>query len=140
MKRIIPLALAAVLLGALGGYGLGRRGAPVASANSCSSWVSTTGQRVAQARLLVEPPERAGNAAVAPQTAAQEIYRLAQQQAQSNPPRGAQDLNGDLVEAMGAGAAGLGGAGGAAPETQLTFAKAVIYNAGARLTLLQKSC
>ena len=141
MKRTILLALVALLLATLGGLGfVAHRGRQVASANSCSSWVSSTGQRVAQARLLVEPPERAGNAAVDAQTAAQEIYQLAQQQAQSSPPSGAQDLNGDLVEAMGDATAGLAGTGGAAPETQLAFAKAIIYNAGVRLTVLNQSC
>lgn len=144
MKRSVLLALAALLLASLGILGAAgvttRDDGGVVSANSCSSWVNSTAQRVAQARLLVEPPERAGNAAVAASTAAQEIYQLAQQQVQSSPPNGAQDLNGDLVEAMGAAAAGLAGTGGAAPETQLAFAKAIIYNAGVRLTVLNQTC
>src|SRR3712207_7300229 len=46
-------------------------------------------------------------------------------------------LNGDLVEALSAGAAALGGGGGASPDAQVAFAKAIVYNADLRISILR---
>ena len=63
---------------------------------------------------------------------------MAQEQANSNPPNGADNLNGDLVEAFSAGANAL--YGGPSADAQIALAKGVIYNADLRVNYLLDGC
>ncbi len=114
-----------------------RANAPLAA---CDDWVNGVSDRLTDARQLIEPPERSGYTSNNPQADAQTLYQLAQEISNSDPPEGGERLQGDLIEALSAAVAGLSGGGGAAPETQLAFAKAIIYNADVRLAVLSDTC
>lgn len=107
---------------------------------SCGDWLQQTSDRVGEARFILYPANRSGGTGRSAEQDAQILLQMADEQYQSNYPEGAVELNDDLAEAFTTGASGLGGAGGAAPETQITFAKAIVYNADARLIAVSESC
>jgi len=107
---------------------------------SCGDWLQQTAERVGEARFVLYPVDRSGGTGRAPDQDAQVLLQMADEQYQSNYPEGAVELNDDLAEAFTTGASGLVNAGGAAPETQITFAKAIVYNADARLLAVSDSC
>lgn len=138
MKRwVLAAALAAVVAAAL--LGLGTRARPGA-AQDCDDWANQTAERVAIARQLLYPPERQEETTGSVEGDAQALFDLAREQADSEPPEGAANLNGDLIEAFAAGSAALGGGGGASPDAQVAFAKAIVYNADLRLAYLLDGC
>jgi len=107
---------------------------------SCGDWVDATTDRVYIARQLLYPVERQEQTTGSLEGDAQALYDLAQEQASSQPPDEALNLNGDLVEAFSAGSNALGGGGGASPDAQVAFAKAIVYNADLRLAYLADGC
>jgi hypothetical protein len=111
----------------------------VPSASKCSDWGNQTSDRIATARQLLYPQERQQQSTGSVQGDAQALYQLAQDQANSNPPDEAVNLNGDLVEAFSAGFTALSGGGGS-PEAQISFAKAIVYNADLRVAYLLDGC
>ena len=139
------LAVLAALVAFAGGIAVGisaRPGAAVSARQSdeCIEWLTDTSERINIARQVLYPPERPGSAGGDPIQAAQALDQVAQEQAGSTYPDVAVELNGDLVEGFTAGAAGLAGAGPQAPETLITFAKAIVYNADARLIATSQEC
>ena len=64
---------------------------------------------------------------------------MAQEQANTDGPDEAFNLNGDLVEAFSAGATALGSNSSSA-EAQIAFAKGIIYNADLRVAYLLDGC
>ncbi len=139
MRRWSLLALAVVLAAAVGGYfGLGAR--VDARAQDCEDWTNQTNERVNDARTLLYPLGRIDAFEGSAVEAAQEMDLILQDQEQSEPPDGAGVLHDDLIEAMSAAVEGLSGGGAVAPETQIVFAKAIIYNADARLVTFINTC
>lgn len=138
-RAILAGLLLALVLGAVG-YTRLPRAAAIPNLTSCKDWTNQTATRVAEARQLLYPPERRQQSTGSLQGDARALAQLAQQQAGSGPPSGGANLNGDLVEALSAGAAALGGGGGASPDAQIAFAKAIVYNADLRLSVLRQSC
>ena len=110
-----------------------------AALQDCRDWVFATSDRVDSARSLLYPPDRPGAFTGSARDAAEELYVVFEEQADSEPPENGQQLNDDLVEAMSEGAAGLAG-GGTTGTIQVAFAKSIIYNADARLVTLLNSC
>lgn len=108
------------------------------AAQNCQDWSNQTADRVETARLLLYPAERNGQSTGSTQGDAQALYDLANEQASSNPPDEAVNLNGDLVEAFSAGSSSL--AGGQSADAQIALAKGIIYNADLRIAYLQDSC
>ena len=137
MKRWFAAAGAIALL--VVAFAYGARAVPSAAAD-CDDWGNTTAERVATARQLLYPRERQEQSTGSVQGDAQALAQLAQEQADSDPPAAGANLSGDLVEAFSAGANALGGGGGAAPEVQIAFAKAVVYNADLRVAYLLDGC
>ncbi len=134
-KWFLLLALIVV-----GGAALFASNAPVRSsaAQSCDDWGNDTADRVGIARQLLYPFERQEQSTGSIQGDAQALYDLAREQANSQPPDEAFNLNGDLVEALSAGAAALSGDPSA--DAQIAFAKAIVYNADLRLAYLLDGC
>ena len=130
-------ALVAVAAAALFGY---NAPSPSSAAQNCEDWGNQTADRVAIARQLLYPPERQEESTGSLQGDAQALYDLAQERANSDPPDEAFNLHGDLIEAFAAGATALGGGGGAAPDAQVAFAKAIVYNADLRIAYLLDGC
>lgn len=131
----LPAALLLVLVAVLIVYIPPRTSS---AAQNCDRWGNDTADRVAIARQLLYPRERQEESTGSLQGDAQALYDIAQEQANSNPPSEAFNLNGDLVEALSAGANSL--AGGGSSEAQIAFAKAIVYNADLRIAYLLDSC
>ena len=108
------------------------------AAQNCDDWGNDTADRVAIARQLLYPSERQEETTGSLQGDAQALFDLVREQAQSNPPDEAFNLNGDLIEAFSAGANALSGSG--ASEAQIAFAKSIVYNADLRITYLLDAC
>jgi hypothetical protein len=108
------------------------------AAQNCEDWGNDTLDRVAIARQLVYPQERQEESTGSAQGDSQALYDLASEQANSNPPDEAFNLNGDLVEAFSAGSNALQGSGSS--EAQIAFAKSIIYNADLRLAYFLDGC
>jgi hypothetical protein len=108
------------------------------AAQNCNDWGNQTADRVAIARQLLYPQARQEESTGSLQGDAQALYDLAQEQANSNPPDEAFNLNGDLIEAFSAGSNAL--AGGGPAEAQIAFAKAIVYNADLRIAYLLDGC
>jgi hypothetical protein len=102
--------------------------------------VNGVSERLTEVRQLLEPADRSGYRSPGLAQDAQILYEIAQEIGNSSPPDGGERLHGDLIEALSAAVAGFSGGGGAAPETQLTFAKAIVYNADVRLAVLSETC
>ena len=135
-RVLLLTALVAAAAAALVGYdALARPGA----AQDCDDWGNQTAERVAIARQLLYPAERQEQSTGSLEGDAQALYDLAREQADSDPPEEASNLNGDLIEAFAAGSAALAG-DGASPEAQVAFAKAIVYNADLRLAYLLDGC
>ena len=106
----------------------------------CDDWGNDTADRISLARQLLYPAERQEQTTGSAQGDAQELYNLAQEQANSNAPEEGFKLSGDLVEAFSAGANALGGTTNANPDAQIAFAKSVVYNADLRVAYLLDGC
>jgi hypothetical protein len=131
MKRwSLPVALVLVLVAAFA-YVSPRLSS---AAQDCGDWANETSDRIEIGRQLLYPSERQEESTGSLQGDAQALYDVAQEQANSNPPDEAFNLNGDLVEAFSAGSNAL--VGGGASEAQIAFAKAIIYNADLRVAYL----
>lgn len=141
MKKLALLAALTALVATFAVYNVvttnARANAPLAD---CDDWVNGISDRVSEARQMIKPPDRSGYRSPGAQQDAQTLYQIAQEISDSDPPEGGERLQGDLIEALSAAVAGFSGGGGAAPETQLTFAKAIIYNADIRLAILSDTC
>ena len=128
------------------GVSIGLRHAADARAqDDACSWASETAERVYLARQAIYPSDRPGASTRGAAEDAELLYALAVEQNDSQRPTEAEEINGDLVEAFTVAAAGLeaattGATTGADPDTQLTFAKAIVYNADARLVLVAEGC
>ena len=139
---VLVVVAALTLVGGVVGYGrLGRAGAQ----DGACDWARDTADRVFLARQALYPSDRPGASTRSVAEDAQLLYQLAADQENSQRPEQAEEINGDLVEAFSVGGAGLeaaavGASTGADPETQLTFAKAIVYNADARLVLAAEGC
>lgn len=130
--------LAALIIGA-GAMAFAINGAsPSIAAQNCEDWGLDTSDRVGFARQLLYPVERQEESTGSVQGDAQALFDLAQEQANSDPPEDAFNLNGDLVEAFSAGANAL--AGSQAGDAQIALAKAIVYNADLRIAYLLDSC
>ena len=138
---IVLTLLTLVLTAGLAGVVLSQRDTTARpAAQDCGDWVSDTADRVAIARQLLYPPDRQEETTGSLDGDAQALGDLADEQAQTEPPEEAFNLNGDLVEAFAAGSEALLGGGAAAPEAQIAFAKAIVYNADLRLGILNEGC
>jgi len=140
MKRWLVIIAAVIAIGSAATVTYNAQARPNAAAQDCDDWGNDTADRVEIARLLLYPPERDGESTGSLSGDAQALYDVAQEQANSDPPDEGVKLNGDLVEAMSAASAALGGGGGASPDVQIAFAKAIIYNADLRLAYLLDGC
>ena len=130
--------LAAVIIGAAGMAFAINGAAPSRAAQSCEDWGLDTADRVGIARQLLYPVERQEESTGSLQGDAQALFDLAQEQANSNPPEEAFNLSGDLVEAFSAGGNAL--AGSQAGDAQISFAKAIVYNADLRIAYFLDGC
>lgn len=139
MKRwLLVAALVAVAATAFFGYDAAR--ARPHAAQDCDDWGNETADRLGIARQLLYPRERQEESTGSVEGDAQALYELAQEQADSDPPDEAFNLNGDLIEAFSAGSTALSGGGGSSPEAQIAFAKAIVYNADLRVAYLLDGC
>ena len=138
--RTWAILAAVVLVAVASAAAYDARARAVPSAQDCDDWANGTWDRVDVARQLLYPPERQEESTGSLAGDAQALVDLAEEQAGTEPPDEALNLNGDLVEAFAAGAAALGGAGGASPDAQIAFAKAIVYNADLRLSILLEGC
>ena len=134
-KWALLAAVAVVLAGALFAYAVPRESS---AAQNCQDWGNQTLDRIEVGRQLLYPAQRQTQSTGSAQGDAQALADTAQQQANSNPPDGAYDLNGDLVEAFSAGANAL--YGGPSADAQIALAKGVIYNASLRVNYLLDGC
>jgi hypothetical protein len=134
-KWLLSAAVMVVVVGALFASSLPRISS---AAQSCEDWGEDTLDRVAIARQLVYPRERQEQTTGSARGDAQALYDLAEEQGNSNPPDEAYNLNGDLVEAYFAASNAL--LGGGSSESQMAFAKAIIYNADLRLAYFLDGC
>jgi hypothetical protein len=130
--------LGAVIVGAAAMLFAINGAAPSSAAQNCEDWGLDTADRVGIARQLLYPVERQEETTGSIQGDAQALFDLAQEQANSDPPDEAFNLNGDLVEAFSAGANAL--AGSQAGDAQIAFAKAIVYNADLRIAYLLDGC
>ena len=136
-KALVLAALVAVTVGA-GAFAYDARAVPATA--DCDDWGNDTADRIAAARQLLYPQERQEQTTGSLEGDAQALYDLAQEQADSDPPDEAFNLNGDLVEAFSAGSAALSGGGGGSPDAQIAFAKGIVYNADLRVAYLLDGC
>lgn len=134
-KWLIPAALGLVLVAAAFAYAFPRSSS---AAQNCDDWGNDTLDRVAIARQLLYPSERQEESTGSLQGDAQVLYDVAQEQANTDAPDEAFNLNGDLIEAFSAGANAL--TGGPSSEAQIAFAKGIIYNADLRIAYLLDGC
>ena len=139
MKKTFAIVVAVLLL-AGATAAVSQRVQAVPSAQDCDDWGNDTVERVSTARQLLYPAERQEQSTGSVQGDAQALYELAQEQANSEPPEEAFNLNGDLIEAFSAGSTALSGGGGASPDAQIAFAKGIVYNADLRLAYLLDAC
>jgi len=137
-KALVILAAVLFLSGVTAFFGYQARAVP--SAANCDDWSNDTAERIQTARQLLYPAERQEQTTGSVQGDAQALYELARDQANSEPPDEAFNLNGDLIEAFSAGSTALSGGGGAAPDAQIAFAKAIVYNADLRVGYLLDGC
>ncbi len=141
MRKLLVLATFAVVASGFAVFaavGLPRAGD---AQGDCRGYLSDTADRLSVARTILYPVERSGGTDQSPQQDAQVLFGLGQEQLNAGGPAEADEFNGDLAEALAAGAEALGGGGGgAAPETQIAFAKSIIYNADVRLDLVAQFC
>ena len=135
-KWALVLAAVAVVAAVAGYVGNGARAG--SRAQDCEDWVNETFERVNVARSILYPPERADAVEGSDLERAQALFDLADEQLNAEPPDDAFQLDGDLLEALQAGAAGFE-AGGAEGGTLIYFAKSIFYNADARLVALINS-
>lgn len=138
MKKLLGFAVALTVL--VGGVSFAYDARAVPSAADCDDWGNATADRIATARQLLYPAERQEQTTGSLQGDADALYQLAQEQANSDPPDEAFNLNGDLVEAFSAGSTALSGGGGGSPDAQVAFAKAIVYNADLRVNYLLDGC
>ena len=140
MRRwALTAAVMALLAAAAGYYAVGVRAD--ARAQDCGDWINETNDRVQTARSLLYPQDRPGSQSTgSAQGDAQELFALYEEQLNANPPDAGAQLHDDLLEALSVGAEGLAGSGAAAPETQIVFAKSIIYNSDARLLAVGDTC
>jgi hypothetical protein len=138
MKKLLGLAVALTVLVAGVSFAYDARAVPAAA--DCDDWGNATADRIATARQLLYPAERQEQTTGSLQGDAQALYQLAQEQADSDPPDEAVNLNGDLIEAFSAGSTALNGGGGSSPDAQIAFAKAIVYNADLRVAYLLDGC
>ncbi len=140
-RKLLMLAACAVLAGGVAGFvgmGLPRAGD---AQGDCRGYLADTAERLSVARTILYPVERSGGTGQSAQQDAQVLFQLGQEQLNAGGPVEANEFNGDIAEALAAGAEALGGGGGgAAPETQIAFAKSIIYNADVRLDLVAEFC
>ena len=135
------VALVALMIAVVaGGLAYVARHQASAKQGDCGDWVDDTAGRIEVARQLVMPAERQEQSTGTAQGDAQALYDLAQEQANSNPPDVAYNLHGDLIEAMAAASEALSGGGLASAESQIVFAKAIIYNADLRVNAVADAC
>lgn len=134
-KWVLLAAVAIVVVGSAFAYAVPRRSS---AAQNCQDWGNQTLDRIAVGRQLLYPAERQTQSTGSVQGDAQALYQVAQEQAGSSPPNGADNLNGDLVEAFSAGASAL--TGGPSADAQIALAKGVIYNADLRVNYLLDHC
>jgi len=139
MRRWTALAaLVVVLFGAVG-FGLRAPDAVGAPAvQSCEDWVSETNERLLDARSLLYPSDRPGAFQGSIDDAAAEMAAISDEQLNADPPDSGEVLADDLQEALDAAVAGLSGDPNA--QAQILFAKAIIYNADARLLAVNETC
>jgi hypothetical protein len=136
MKRwSLPVVLVLVLAAALFAYISPRVSS---AAQNCDDWANDTSARIEVGRQLLYPSERQEQSTGSLQGDAQALFDVAQEQANSNPPDEAFNLNGDLVEAFSAGSNAL--AGGGSSDAHIAFAKAIIYNADLRIAYMLDGC
>ncbi|MDQ3466812.1 MAG: hypothetical protein M3411_01070 [Chloroflexota bacterium] len=139
MMRTWTLVIFAVIV-AVGVGGSINFGSPNAGAQDCDEWVTRTNDRVNAARTLLYPPGRIDAFVGTADEAAREMEMILQDQEESSPPDGGGNLHDDLIEAMAAGVEGLSAGSAADPQTQIVFAKSIIYTADARLLTLVETC
>jgi len=138
MRTWIVVILAVIV--AVGVGGSMSLGSPNAGAQDCDEWVTRTNDRVNAARTLLYPSGRIDAFEGTADEAAREMELILQEQEESSPPDGGGNLHDDLIEAMAAGVEGLSGSSGGDPQTQIVFAKSIIYTADARLLTLVETC
>src|SRR5215217_844261 len=124
MKKLLGLAAVLAILAGAGLFAYDARAVPAAA--DCDDWGNDTADRIATARQQRSPSKRQEQTTGSLQGDAQALYQLAQEQANSDPPDEAFNLNGDLVEAFSAGSTALNGGGGGSPDAQIAFAKAIV--------------
>lgn len=134
-KWSLLAAIALVMVGAFVAYTTPRSSS---AAQNCRDWGNATLTRIEVGRQLLYPRQRQTQSTGSLQGDAQALNGAAQDQANSNPPSQAANLNGDLVEALSAGAAALNG--GPSADAQIAFAKGIIYNADLRVNYLLDKC
>jgi hypothetical protein len=139
MKKVLVILVAVLALsGTTAFFGYQARAVP--SAADCDDWGNDTAERIQVARQLLYPAERQEESTGSVQGDAQALYELAQEQANSDPPDEAFNLNGDLIEAFSAGSTALSGGSGSSPDAQIAFAKSIVYNADLRVGYLLDGC
>ena len=141
MRKLGVLAAFAVLASGFAVFAAVGRPSAGDAQGDCQGYLADTADRLSVARTILYPVERSGGTGQSPQQDAQVLFQLGQEQINAGGPAEANEFNGDLAEALAAGAEALGGGGGgAAPETQIAFAKSIIYNADVRLDLVAQYC
>lgn len=140
MRRWTALTLLALVVIGVAGFGAQTQGAFGAPARlqSCDDWVEETNNRLLDARSLLYPADRPGAFQGSIDQAANEMAAIADEQLSADPPDQGEVLADDLQEALDAATAGLSGDPNA--EAQILFAKAIVYNADARLLAVNESC
>jgi hypothetical protein len=134
MKKVLVILVAVLALsGTTAFFGYQARAVP--SAADCDDWGNDTAERIQVARQLLYPAERQEES-----TGSVQGDALAQEQANSDPPDEAFNLNGDLIEAFSAGSTALSGGSGSSPDAQIAFAKSIVYNADLRVGYLLDGC
>lgn len=136
-KWMLPISLVFVVAIAALAYAFPRSSS--AAAQDCNDWGNDTLDRIEIGRQLLYPQERQEQSTGSLQGDAQALFDVAQEQANSNAPGEAVNLNGDLVEAFSAGANSLA-SGSSSSEAQIAFAKGIIYNADLRVAYLLDGC
>ncbi|MBA2248185.1 MAG: hypothetical protein H0W23_08655 [Chloroflexia bacterium] len=136
-KWMFPASLVLMIAIAALAYAFPRSSS--AAVQNCDDWGNDTLDRIAIARQLLYPRERQEQSTGSLQGDAQALYDVAQEQANTDGPDEAFNLNGDLVEAFSAGATALG-SNSSSSEAQIAFAKGIIYNADLCVAYLLDGC
>jgi hypothetical protein len=134
-KWSLLFAIALLMVGAFVMYATPQESS---AAQNCKDWGNKTLDRIEVGRQLLYPRERQTQSTGSLQGDAQALNGTAQDQANSNPPKQATKLNGDLVEAFSAGSAALNG--GPSADAQIALAKGIIYNSDLRVNYLLDKC